>query len=157
MSGRVCLVCEYVCINVRGNSSLRAVGSSCRRAVFVQPGFVGISYPTHVWERERWRGRDAGGDGGGIHTGAGNQGSDSERERRTFFFSVTCLFCGLRAILCDPLERVMLQAKGRSQTTRQTESRNAWSSGLTFWFGCFLFCIHAPVSHWQSQTNFSSF
>lgn len=48
MSGCVCLVCEYVCINVRGNSSLRAVGSSCRRAVFVQPGFVGISYPTHV-------------------------------------------------------------------------------------------------------------
>lgn len=41
------------------------------------------------------------------------------------FFSVTRLFCGLRAVLCDPLKRVMLQAKGRSQTTRQTESRNA--------------------------------
>lgn len=102
MSGCVCLVCEYVCINERGNSSLRAVGSSCPRAVFVQPGFVGISYPTHVWERERWRGRDGRGDGGGIDMGAGNPGSVWERERRTFSpcktFTATCLFSGLEQV-----------------------------------------------------------
>lgn len=64
MSGYACFACKYVCISVwalRGNSSLMDGGSSCRRAVFVQPGFVGISYPAHVWEVVEGRERRQGG------------------------------------------------------------------------------------------------
>lgn len=121
----VCLVCEYVCINVlarRGNSSLRAVGSSCRRAVFVQPGFVGISYPAHVWE-SAGEGETAGVTVGASIRGLGIRGLGWDRERRTFSLTNVCSGVSIRVVFC-----VMLGAKGRSQTTRR--SRKAWLSGL---------------------------
>lgn len=81
MSGYACFACKYVCISVwalRGNSSLMAGGSSCRRAVFVQPGFVGISYPAHVWEVVEGRERRQ---GGTVRRGGRERGTDSERTR----------------------------------------------------------------------------
>lgn len=76
VSGCACFVCKYVCISVRalrGNSSLRAGGSSCRRAVFVQPGFVGISYSAHVWGGSGERGTNMWEvDGGGVEGQTGN-------------------------------------------------------------------------------------
>lgn len=81
MSGYACFASKYVCISVwalRGNSSLMAGGSSCRRAVFVQPGFVGISYPAHVWEVVEGRERRQ---GGTVCRGGRERGTDSERTR----------------------------------------------------------------------------